>query len=111
MIEGGWGPGSRRVALGAIVIKVVSRVIWIGHTGKVRLMTSIAGCWCSGVRRCMAGDTGKSRMCARQWERGAVMIEIRRCPSRSCVTGSAVVIKICQHMVGVGNCLVIGLVA
>jgi hypothetical protein len=111
MIERRRCPGRCTVAGGAVVVKVIGHVIRISDALESRLMAGVAVRRCADVSRRVTCYTGGNGMRAGQWERRVVMAKTGWFPSDSCVTLRANVIEIRQHMVGVGNALVVCLVA
>ena len=92
------------------MIKVVSYVIWIGHTCVIRLMTGIAIGGGAGIGRRVTSNTSHGSMGADQRESGIVMLKGRRQPGRGSVACCANVIKVVCLVIRIGYDLEIGLV-
>lgn len=111
MIESRRLPGSGRVTLCAQMREAVRDVIRIRNRCKIALVAAIAISRRVGVSRGMASDTLQPGVPAREREPGSAMIESRRRPCRSGVTGHTIVVKVVGCVVRICDSFKVALMA
>ena len=90
------------MAFGTIVVELTRHMIRVRRRIEIGRMT-IPACMREILVLVihMATVTGNRLMCASQRKLGAAMIERRWRPHRRCVTWTAVVTEIAEHMIGI----------
>ena len=87
----------------AIMVKIISQVIWIGRTVVISSMTAVTSGRSIGVTVGMAMAAGQRGMGTGKWKFGQVMIKYYLGPVHCIMTGRTVMIKIIAYMIGIGD--------